>query len=133
LLFPIFLGYLASAVVFLFEGKLETSAPLDPDLLSLLTRGPFYATIALAIALFASFWYANSTDIPGSTLLRFPYPVFSSAFSAIVGIHTATTSALVAYLFGQEKRILAQENTFSTINERKKGGDSETNTTTPVQ
>ncbi|WP_157783722.1 hypothetical protein [Bradyrhizobium liaoningense] len=101
-IFPVFLGYLATAIVFAFEGKdVETRAP---DLLASLTKGPLLVSLILSVALFVAFWLSNSTDSPVRPAKPMPFEVFSSLFAAIIGIHTATTSALVAYLFGSERR-----------------------------
>ena len=102
IIFPIFLGYLATAIVFAFEGReVETRAP---DLLGPLTKGPFLVSLLLSIALFVAFWVADSTHSSAQPTTPMTFDVFSSLFAAIVGIHTATTSALVAYLFGAERR-----------------------------
>jgi hypothetical protein len=106
MLLPIFLGYLASAIVFVFEGQRRADPTGQPELLGLLARGPFLVTIILSIALFGAFWAANSTDVKGERLMRFSYDTLTSGFAAIMGIHTFVTSALVAYLFGQEKKAI---------------------------
>lgn len=101
IIFPIFLGYLATAIVFAFEGRdVETRAP---DLLGPLTRGPFFVSLVLSVALFFAFWVADSTHSSAQAATPMKFDVFSSLFAAIVGIHTATTSALVADLFGAER------------------------------
>ncbi|XSC43475.1 hypothetical protein ACF1BQ_036845 [Bradyrhizobium sp. RDT10] len=104
MLFPVFLGYLASATVFVFEGEEGTDRNRQTKLLSMLTRGPFLVTFVLSLALFLAFWLAHSTDINAERMVRFSFDTFTSAFALIIGIHTAVTSALVAYLFGQEKK-----------------------------
>jgi hypothetical protein len=102
IIFPLFLGYLATAVVFAFEGhEVETVAPY---LLASLTKGPFLVSLVLSLVLFVVFWLANSTDSPVGRANIMEFPTFSALFAAIIGIHTATTSALVAYLFGKETR-----------------------------
>lgn len=106
IIFPVFLGSLATAVVFAFEGReVETNAP---DLLASLTRGPFFVSLILSLALFSAFWLANSTYSPVSAARPMMYGTFSALFAAITGIYTATTSALVAYLFGVEKKAKKQ-------------------------
>jgi hypothetical protein len=101
-IFPVFLGYLATAIVFAFEGKdVETRAP---DLLASLTKGPFLVSLILSVTLFVAFWFSNSPDSPVRPTTPMLFEIFSSLFAAIIGIYTATTSALVAYLFGTERR-----------------------------
>jgi hypothetical protein len=106
LIFPLFLGYLSTAVVFTFEGKdVET---YTTDLLGALTKGPFFVATALSLALFTSYWFSQSTLSPLALSRPMEFETFSSLFSAILGIYTATTSALVAYLFGFEKQQVNQ-------------------------
>ena len=102
IIFPVFLGYLATAIVFAFEGRAVKARA--PDLLAPLTKGPFLVSCGLSVALFVAFWFSNSTDSPVRPTTPMLFEVFSSLFAAIMGIYTATTSALVAYLFGAERQ-----------------------------
>ncbi|MBY3074814.1 hypothetical protein HFO71_31380 [Rhizobium laguerreae] len=104
IVFPLFLGYLSTAIVFMFEGTDAPPAIATPELLGLLTKGPFVAASIMSLALFVAFWIANSTDSGSALSDSMSFETFSSIFSLVIGIYTATTSALVAYLFKKERQ-----------------------------
>lgn len=96
---PLFLGYLSSAVVFVMQGEPDDQNQVS-ELLGLLVIWPFRVVFMLLFALFFAFGYANwPTDTLPTGAINFGFDLLSSMVSFILGIHTAVTSALVAYLF----------------------------------
>lgn len=103
IIIPLFLGYLSTAVVFITQEDRDDSSNIS-ELLLVLVKWPFKVVFLLLLALFFSFGYANwPSNTPPSGALNFGFELLSSMVSFLLGIHTAITSALVAYMFKIEQ------------------------------
>lgn len=95
---PVFLGYLGSAVQFLFGGEARIVRVLDPVLLVLLVRGPvviFGLTVAVSLT---AYGISHRAAAPvGSGL---DIEVLAGLVAASMGLLAATTNVIVGYLFG---------------------------------
>lgn len=103
-LFPLFIGYLSSAVVFIFQGKDITKDLKVPDLLGYLVKGPFIVVSILIAAALLAFGISNWPTEGNVSGEGMSFDNLSTLTSLILGIHTGTTSSLVLYLFKQEER-----------------------------
>jgi ABC-type dipeptide/oligopeptide/nickel transport system permease component len=102
IVFPLFLGYLASAVVFVTKQDKKASEVMSGFLRVLITW-PFYVVALLSFAIFFAFGVSNWPSETANTGHGMSFDTMSSLISLVLGIHTATTSALIAYLFKLEK------------------------------
>lgn len=104
---PVLLSYLGAAVRFVTHGP-HTRAPARPipkhesDLLTLVIKGPILVFVLVSAAAFAGFGLSNRTNAPVGKGMDLDQ--LSTALTAALGILTASTSALVSYLFHVERR-----------------------------
>jgi hypothetical protein len=98
IVFPVFVGYLATAVAFVVRPAAEQA--IDENRLSvlrLLMRGPIVVFGAGILIVWIVFGYSNSRyGIPGAGM---SLKVFSNLHTALLGILAATTGGLIAFLF----------------------------------
>ena len=103
MIFPLFLGYLSAAVVFIFDGvTAQENLPLK-GIFPVLVRGPFLLASALLVIATIAFGYSNWIGSGKIDLNGMPFDVFANLIALILGIHTSITNALVAYLFKRGK------------------------------
>jgi hypothetical protein len=103
IIFPLFLGYLSSAVIFITKQDVSDVGQKMSELLAVLIVCPFYVTIFLGFVLVLAFGLSNWPTLERAGGGGMPFDTMSTLISLVLGIHTATTSGLVAYLFKQEK------------------------------
>jgi hypothetical protein len=95
---PVFLGYLGSAVQFVFGGEARLVRVVDPVMLMLLVRGPvviFGLTVAISLA---AYGVSHRNAAPVGTGLSIE--VLAGLVAASMGLLAATTNVIVGYLFG---------------------------------
>jgi hypothetical protein len=101
LLLPVFLGYLGSGVVFIFNpppGPLPELTEVNRRMLALLIHGVFAIFATSFLALICAFGIANNKSaLPGSGM---DFPTFSNGITTILSIMTTVVGAAVIYLFG---------------------------------
>jgi hypothetical protein len=102
---PVFVGYLASAAVFVFALSRRENTAADEDKLrpgaSLLIRGPIFLYGFAFLIVTIAFGYSNrigSNDGQGMSV-----DTLSSFLAVCLSVLTATTGSAVAYLFGVEE------------------------------
>ena len=96
---PVFLGYLGSASLFIFNTQRPESTAqqsLSP-LLGLLVRGPVLVYFLTILAALIAFGVSNGRSAPPGSGMDVDQLAF--AFSAALGLLTATTSLSATYLF----------------------------------
>ena len=97
---PVFLGYLGSAVHFVFRNPKESSeSKLHPDrqLLGLLIRGPVIVFGLATVAALVAFGAANRRNGPPGSGIGLD--TLASILAVVIGLLSATTGAAVSYLF----------------------------------
>ena len=103
-LFPLFIGYLSAAVVFVFQGDDITSNLEVSPLLGSLVKGPFLLVFLLIATVFCAFGISNWPSESAGIGEGMPFDMLSTITSLILAIHTGTTSSLVFYLFKSEQK-----------------------------
>jgi hypothetical protein len=105
LVLPVFLGYLGSGVVFIFNppaGTLPELNEANKRLLGLLIHGIFFVFAVSFLALIIAFGISNKkTGLPGSGM---EFSSFSNGITATLSIMTTVVGAAVIYLFGVQPR-----------------------------
>lgn len=97
-IFPLFLGYLSSAMVFITSDSFRVSKKKVPKLMQIIIYGVSILFSLLLIFTFISFGISNwpSEQV---RILNFTFDSLMILISSFLGIHAATTSGIVAYLF----------------------------------
>lgn len=104
-IFPLFIGYLSSAIVFVFQGNDITENLQVSPLLGSLVKGPFFIVFLLITVAFLAFGMSNWPTADAVVGDGMPFNNLSNLTSLILAIHTGTTSSLVFYLFKREQNI----------------------------
>lgn len=100
IIFPVFAGYLGSAVLFLFQRRAGRTRVQDPQLLRYLVLGPFFIFWFLGIVLFIFFWASNLPGgIPGMSVDQ-----LSNYVTMLVSFMNVTVGALTSFLFNAEEQ-----------------------------
>ena len=95
IVFPVFAGYLGSAVLFLFRQQRGPTYIQDPTLLKYLLLGPFFIFWFLGLIVFAFFWASNLPGgIPGMSIDE-----LANYVTMLVSFMNVTIGALTSYLF----------------------------------
>jgi hypothetical protein len=101
---PLFVGYLSTAIVFVTTMRAPTHKGPKGEfnsLLVVLIKGPLYLVAGLLAVSFVVFG-ASNWPTEGSPTSGFEFGLLSNLISFILSISSATTSALVAWLFKVE-------------------------------
>lgn len=104
LVFPVFVGYAGQAAYFLFANQALQPKPLSqPDLFTLILKGPLIVFLASFVVLCTVFGWVNR---PGQAVVGtgMTPEQFSLALSVLLGLLTVTTNAVVSFLFGKEPK-----------------------------
>lgn len=98
IVFPIFVGYLATAVVFVVRPVADQEIDAQRlSILRLLIRGPIFVFAIGVVIVWIAFGYSNSRYVtPG---LGMTLKVFSNLHAALLALLAATTGGLIAFLF----------------------------------
>jgi hypothetical protein len=95
---PVFMGYLGSAALYLFQGRVAVQLVGDPGLIRLMIRGPIIAFAVIRIGLLAAFGISNRGSAPMGAGMS--VDVLAASTTAALGILTVTTNLAIARLFG---------------------------------
>ncbi|MBR1233141.1 hypothetical protein [Bradyrhizobium sp. AUGA SZCCT0182] len=93
---PVFLGYLGSAVHFVFMNPAPT-VTVDNKYFGPLVKGPIIIYACAMLAAFATFGYSNRSGAPIGNAMTVAN--LSTSVSVSLGILAATTGVIVSYLF----------------------------------
>ena len=97
---PLFAGYLASASMGLTSKNKPRNTKIDENIIYLM-KGVFFLIVFMILSLFIVFGVANwPSDNLAYESIDFSFDSLSLMISLILGIHTATTTVIVGYLFG---------------------------------
>lgn len=98
IVFPVFVGYLATAVAFVVRPAAEqTLTPERAKVLRLLLRGPLIIFVVGVVIVWIVFGISNSRyGAPGAGMTL---KVFSNLHTGLLSILAATTGGLIAFLF----------------------------------
>ncbi len=103
IVFPVFFGYLGSAVSFVIgRGRKSRVRQNSSALLSPLVKGPVFLFGVGGLAAFLAFGISNGSDAPPGTGMS--VDTLALIFTGLVGLLAVTTGALVAYLFRAGER-----------------------------
>lgn len=109
IVFPVFFGYLGSAVFFLIgQGKKTKVRPGSSTLLSTLVKGPIILFGLGGVAAFTAFGISNSANAPPGEGMS--VDTLALIFTGLISLLAGTTSALVAHLFSVQQKKTALEN-----------------------
>ncbi|MGJ5077005.1 hypothetical protein [Bradyrhizobium oligotrophicum] len=120
--FPVFAGYIGSAVLFLFRGNPASGTIADQGLLKMLIYAPFAVFWCLAAAVLFYFYVSNQ---PGYNQ-GMTFPQLMTYVTIIISFMNITTGALGAFLFQSEEiqRAEAQAKALLQVaNDRSLSGD----------
>lgn len=99
---PVFIGYLASAIYFVF-GQTEASAirPGAEKLFKILLYGPFAIFFLGSLALMSTFFFSHqSSALPNSGMST---EALAGGFSVLLSLLTGTTTFISQFLFGSRR------------------------------
>jgi hypothetical protein len=99
IVFPVFAGYLGTAVIFLFQRKSGQVRIVDENLLMYLIYAPFAVFWVLGATVFLFFYVSN---LPGRRE-GMQFDDLSNYITMLVSFMNATTGALTAFLFQSEE------------------------------
>jgi hypothetical protein len=105
LVLPVFLGYLGSGIVFIFNppgGALPELSDANRRMLSLLIHGIFFVFAVSLLALLIAFGVSNKTGRPPGSGMQFT--AFSNGITVLLSVMTTVVGAAVIYLFGIQPR-----------------------------
>ena len=109
LVFPVFVGYAGQAAYFLFAGQNAPQIQLaQPDLFSLILKGPIVVFLISFFLLCAVFGWVNRTGqtVIGSGMTP---EQFSLALAVLLGLLTVTTNAVVSFLVSVYRSCVSRE------------------------
>jgi len=98
IIFPVFAGYVGSAVLFLIQRRGGRTRVRDPELLRYLVLGPFLIFWFLGAMLFVFFWASNLPEGPGMSVEE-----LSNYVTMLVSFMNLSVGALTAFLFNAEE------------------------------
>jgi hypothetical protein len=99
IVFPVFAGYLGTAVIFLFQKKSGQLRIVDEDLLKYLIYAPFGVFWIIGLTVFFFFYVSN---LPGRRE-GMQFDDLSNYVTMLVSFMNVTTGALTAFLFQSEE------------------------------
>lgn len=104
-IFPLFVGYLMSAAVYIFQ---EEDVNLDlqaPSLLEYLVKGPFVVVFVLMALSFLAYGVTNwPLEERGYTGDGMSFETLANLVTVFLAIHTGVTSTLVIHLFKKREK-----------------------------
>jgi hypothetical protein len=93
---PVFLGYLGSAVHFIFQRSVP-DVPVQNEFLGILVKGPIIIYTVAVISALAAFGYSNRVGAEiGSGMSE---DALSTTLSLSLGVLAVTTGVITSYLF----------------------------------
>jgi hypothetical protein len=101
---PVFLGYLGSATLFLFQTRRQRPSRLADvsQIGAILVRGPIIVFVLVCITTLFSFGYSNRlTANPGSGM---SVDTLAWSITSTLGLLAVTTNVATSYLFALERR-----------------------------
>ena len=94
---PVFLGYLGSAVHFIFMNPAPPAVSVNTEFLGPLVKGPIAIYAVAMLAAFSAFGYSNRNGAPIGDAMTVDN--LATSISISLGVLAVTTGVIVSYLF----------------------------------